>query len=124
MKRILVILSFALICAFSAEGQGLQSAGFSPESSLADRAVDNSNQVRLYPNPVVDYLTVQIENFDLQEATFELHSLIGNEVRINPQGMGDGHYQIYLKDFPKGYYFLVVKDKRGNFKKAYRFLKN
>ena len=55
---------------------------------------------------------------------FELNSMIGNKLIIDPEELGYGKYRISLKDFATGYYFLIVKDEDSRFKKAYKFLKN
>ena len=41
---------------------------------------DVSKQVKLYPNPAVEYLTVKFETAQAKTATFTLHTIIGTEV--------------------------------------------
>ncbi len=84
---------------------------------------NDQNKIELYPNPAVDYLIVEISNSSISNAEFELHSIIGNKIIIQPEKIGVSRYRIPLKNLVSGYYFLVVKDDFSRFKKAYKFLK-
>lgn len=97
----------------------------SAETAFYNHNVDlNKNRIELYPNPAVDYIVVHIDNSTLENAEFELHSLIGNEIKIEAEEIGNGRYRIPVKNYATGYYFIVVKDENTRFKKAFRFLKN
>lgn len=120
-----IILSFALILSFFVKGQnGSDLALQASEASIFSQNSLQENQIELYPNPAVDYLIVEISNSSINNVEFELHSMIGNKIRIEPENIGDHRYRIPLKDFSSGYYFLIVKDEFSRFKKAYKFLKN
>lgn len=82
------------------------------------------NEVDLYPNPAVDYLTVQISNMNLANVSFEIRSLLGSRMNVIAEDLGNGKYRFPVKEFSTGYYFVVVKDENRRFKKAFRFLKS
>ncbi|MEM6736003.1 MAG: T9SS type A sorting domain-containing protein [Bacteroidota bacterium] len=111
MRNKLIILSFA--CLF-----GLY--GFSQNS---DNEFSQQLEINIYPNPVVEYLMVQI-NGEVENATFELNSMIGNHLKIQPEEIGYGKYRIPVKKLAMGYYFLIVKSEEKRFKKAFKFLKH
>jgi len=111
MRNKLIILSFACLLAFSASSQS-RNLGENQETEIS-----------IYPNPAVEYIVVQIEG-EMKNAEFELNSMIGNKLRIEPEEVGEGKYKIPVKKFATGYYFLVVKDEEKRFKKAFKFLKH
>ncbi|MEP1094475.1 MAG: T9SS type A sorting domain-containing protein [Cyclobacteriaceae bacterium] len=111
MRNKLIILSFAIALSFTALGQ--------------DTGNDLSQEAKIsvYPNPAVEYIVVEFDS-SLKDATFELNSMIGNKMTIQPEELGFGKYRISVKDFATGYYFLIVQDKVARVKEAVRFLKN
>lgn len=82
------------------------------------------NHIITYPNPAVKVLNVQISNSTLENIEFELHSIIGNQMSIRVEDLGNGKYKIPVEGLATGYYFLVVIDEEARFKKAYKFLKD
>lgn len=94
------------------------------ESALVQQpTLDPINKIEIYPNPAVEFLIIQIQKSELQEIEFEMHSLIGNTIKIQPEEIGFDTYRINVKEFSTGYYFLVVKDEVTRYKKAFKFLK-
>ncbi len=92
--------------------------------SLAQGGTDvvQDSQISIYPNPAVEFITVQVDG-KFENTAFELHSMIGNKLQIKPEEIGIGKYKIQVKDLATGYYFLVVKNEAQRFRKAYKFLK-
>ncbi len=82
------------------------------------------NQIEVYPNPAVEFLIIEIKDSDLSKVEFEMHSIIGNTIKIEPEEVAKDTYKISVKSFNSGYYFLIVKDEYTRFKKAIKFLKN
>lgn len=111
MRNKLFIISFTFALSFSALAQ-------STENDPVQEA-----RINIYPNPAVEFIVVELDN-TLENVGFELNSMIGNKITIQPEELGYGKYRIPLKDFATGYYFLIVKDEEARFKKAYKFLKN
>ena len=125
MYNKLIIATFGLFLSMSALAQEANDNVVSTETAFYNHNVDlNKNRIELYPNPAVDYIVVHIDNSTLENAEFELHSLIGNEIKIEAEEIGNGRYRIPVKNYATGYYFIVVKDENTRFKKAFRFLKN
>ena len=111
MRNKLFILTLASFLAFSGFSQGV------------GESLDQQPAISVYPNPAVEYLMVQVDS-DLKNAKFELNSMIGNKLVIQPEEMGNGKYRIPVKQLATGYYFLIVKNEDKRFKKAFKFLKN
>ena len=69
--------------------------------------IDNSQKIRLYPNPVTDFLYIET---DLTEVySIELTTLNGQ--LIFSTGMEDYHHQIDLSPYPRGVYFISIRSK-------------
>ncbi|CAD5291016.1 MULTISPECIES: T9SS type A sorting domain-containing protein [unclassified Imperialibacter] len=82
------------------------------------------NQIEVYPNPAVEFIVVEIKDSNLKKVEFEMHSIIGNTIRIEPEEVAKDTYKIPVKTFNSGYYFLIIKDDYTRYKKAIKFLKN
>ena len=118
MKRFTAILIF-LIGSFTLVAQD------QAESLIEDGpSLIVSNKIEVYPNPAVEYIIVEIEAGNLVDTRFEIHSLLGMQMTIAPEELGLGKYRIPVKEFSRGYYFVVVRDDQTRFKKAFKFLKN
>lgn len=124
MNNKVFIASFCMLLSLATFGQQGSGAAIETESGLNVESLNPTNKVELYPNPAVEYLVIQIKNSTLENVRFELHSIIGNDLAIQPEDLGDGKFRIQVKDYASGYYFLVVKDELARFKQAYKFLKN
>lgn len=120
MNNKIVISAFCLILAFSAVSQDASERA--PENAFA--SVIQENKIDIYPNPAVEFLVIQVSNSTLENIEFELHSIIGNQMSINVQDLGQGKFRIPVENFATGYYFVVVKDEEMRFKRAYKFLKD
>lgn len=94
------------------------------ETKLANANISLKPEVSFYPNPAIEFLIVEVSADQLKDAKFEMHSIIGNEMKIEPEKVAEGRFKIKVKDFAPGYYFLVVKDDKTHFSNAYKFLKN
>jgi hypothetical protein len=91
--------------------------------SGGDRLIDPRSDVKLFPNPAVEFLIVEINSEELSNISFELNNIIGNTFQIRSEALGHNRYKIYVKDLNPGYYFLTIKDANSSYKRAYRFLK-
>lgn len=126
MHNKLIISAFALLISLGTLAQtgDTDDVVVSAENNFYNQELDPHNRIEIYPNPAVEYVIVEIKNSTLSNTEFELHSIIGNEIKIVPEEIGSGRYRIPVEEFATGYYFLVVKDEVARFKKAYKFLKN
>ena len=109
---------------YCALAQNQQNQNLRTESPIIQQAsIDIKNQIEVYPNPAIEYIIIEIQNSNLVDTEFEMHSLIGNQINILPEEIGLNRYRIQVKDLSTGYYFLVVKDEISRYKRAFKFLK-
>ena len=118
-----IALFLLLLSPLSVVAQQLADMGGNdvPASTVEAKLI--TNQVELFPNPVVSHLFIEIYHSDLKNPTFELHNIIGNEFDIEVEELGPMKYRISMEAMGAGYYFLVVQDESTRFKQAYKFLK-
>lgn len=124
VKTMLFIMS--LFWAANSYGQNVGEKNvYAKETLLAQiHPEESKNQIELYPNPSIDFVIVNIQNSDLQDVKFKLHSIIGNTVEVEAELIGKDKFKINLKENSSGYYFLIIEDEFTAFKEAYKFLKN
>ncbi len=121
IRQIYIALIFCLACLV---GFG-QAVSADPEKVVTiNDQLDNKTAIEVYPNPAVDYLIVQVDITALSDVEFEIRSLLGSEMLVVAEDMGNGRFRFPVKDFSTGYYFVIVKDETARFKKAFRFLKS
>src|SRR5688572_1428648 len=116
MKRLLlslVLVASALIGAFAQ----------SYPATFSERQED-PKIVRVFPNPVVDFIHVKVEYAKAQNLKLTLHNIIGNEMRIESKFFDKTKVVIPLKDFPPDIYLLQKKDAETVFQTFPKFLKN
>lgn len=123
-KSILYLI--CLLFSIDTYGQNLgENIVYAGETLLAQvDPVDVKNQIEIYPNPSIDFIIINIQNSELENVKFKLHSIIGNTVEIEAEVIGKSKFKIDLKEYSSGYYFLIVEDEYTAFKEAYKFLKN
>ncbi len=112
---------FAGTCAFAQEGNNSQDPD--EQDIIVQDFLDKANRIDIYPNPAQEYLIVQITNSNVQDLKFEIRSLLGQEMIVVPEDLGNGKYRFPVKDFAVGYYFVIVKDTQGIINVANKFLK-
>lgn len=83
----------------------------------------SANRIELYPNPAVEYLTVEIKESTLKKPVIVLHTIIGNSISIKPEKLSENKFRVNVQDLPDGYYLVSVKDPGTNFNRTYKFLK-
>jgi hypothetical protein len=115
MKKILLTLILLLGFGILAIAQNVES----------NRLTANSleSRVELYPNPTIDFVTVEIVNPAFINYEFAVYSVIGTPMNISFEELDDRKYKFHVADLKEGYYLLVVKDKSGRFVKTTKFLK-
>jgi hypothetical protein len=92
-----------------------------PESTPTDPL--QFKQVKLYPNPATEYLTVKFEAPVAKDSKFTLHNIIGNELETETEVVDDYEVKIKVKDLSSGFYLLLVRHEQLGLKGAYKFLK-
>ena len=79
--------------------------------------------VSIYPNPAVEYLTVE---FDLEEelnVSFQLYNILGTQLTVKPEKEDENLYKLDVRTLNDGYYMLVMKQEGTNNTRAFKFLK-
>jgi hypothetical protein len=84
---------------------------------------NNPNKIEIYPNPSVEFLFIKVGDENLNNIQFELHSIIGNQIKTEAEEIRAGVYRIPVAQLTKGYYFIVLTDEENRFKQAFKFLK-
>lgn len=92
-------------------------------TTFLNTMLEAENQVEIYPNPATTNLFIEIKNSTLEQVEFEMHSIIGNKVEVDPEEVSDSKYRIPINELSTGYYFVVIKDSPTRFNKAFKFLK-
>ena len=117
MKNFLLVL---VIGTFSL-GSYAQSGSDFP--SFGDELLVQKNKIEIFPNPSVDYLNIHIKNSDLKSTLMTVHNIIGSKFEIEVEITNENQYRIDVRDLPRGYYLLSVKDATTKFSKTFKFLK-
>jgi hypothetical protein len=89
-----------------------------PEPLVTGVEDAESHLITLYPNPVRNYLTLQVP--DQASVYFSIYSLTGQQVAV-PAIQSSGDLQVDVRVLPSGLYVLKGTSKNGNFYR--KFLK-
>lgn len=81
------------------------------------------NKVSMFPNPTTEYLSVRIDESNVNQPRLTIHNIIGNVMDVTVEEVGDNEFRIKVKDLAPGYYLLAIRDDQGYFKETYKFLK-
>ena len=88
-----------------------------------DERLNNINEIKLYPNPTVEYLHVRINNSTIKSPKLIVHNIIGNVVETEIREVGVSQYSVKVKDLAPGYYLIAIRDEHGTFAETYKFMK-
>ena len=81
--------------------------------------------IDLYPNPSTHYINIKFENNRItDDFLLSIHSLIGNRVDFISEKIDDSQIRINIENFDRGFFFLIVDDKKTSRRKIVKFLKN
>jgi len=81
--------------------------------------IEHDSGIQIYPNPVKDWLTINLNNTNGVKSITIL-DVLGHE-RAEQQVSGS-EAKFYVGNYSSGLYFLTIKTEQ--FKKTYRFIKN
>lgn len=126
MKKVLLLL---LLIVLSVSGLMAQSSSDNQTqkprefSFFEDKVLEPRSDIKLFPNPAVDYLIIELKDPSMVSVNFELNNILGNTYSLKSEKMSGNRYKFYVKGLAPGYYFLTVKDANTGYKRAYRFVK-
>ena len=116
------ILILAMCFATFAFGQDVNGGGQDDTASAGQELSVKAIDVDVYPNPAVDFLVVQLsDSRESDNVKFQIRSLLGTEMIVTPENLGNGQFRFPVKDFATGYYFVIVEHDVSRF--AIRWLK-
>ena len=78
---------------------------------LEIEGTDISNKISIYPNPVIDFLTIEVDGIDLRNISI-LNSY-GQEIKIIPVEDNIVSKTIDLSSLNKGIYFIKISSQNG-----------
>jgi hypothetical protein len=116
MNRVLLSLVFVLAAASFAAAQ-------TPSSGVIAERIDLSKSVQVFPNPVIDYVHVKVESIKAEKIKLILHNIIGNEMPIETEVVGEHELRVRIKDLSSGYYLLAIREEETGFRGTYKILK-
>lgn len=90
---------------------------------LNKESLQVETDIELYPNPAVEFLTINLKNSKLEDVQFEVYNIIGNKLSFEMDAINSNSYKINVKEFNPGYYLLIVKDPVTRYNKAFKFRK-
>lgn len=117
---LLLVFGFFLLLASSTVSRAQE---VFPRAETPYSQVKESAGVALFPNPARDFVTVSLEDLELENPTFEVYSIIGNNMELNYEQNANGTYSIDVRGIRPGYYILIVRDNDTLFRQALRFRK-
>lgn len=93
------------------------------QEGVENAGVDLSKQVKLFPNPAVEFLSIKFETPQAKKANLDLRNIIGNHLEAESEIVDDYEIKLKVKDLPTGLYLVVIKNDETGLKGAYKFLK-
>lgn len=103
---------------------GLTLAQSRPDSQPpAAQEMNLTKSVHLFPNPATEFVDVKLDHFPAEKVTLSVHNIIGNELQVEKEVLGDHLIRVKVKDLVACYYLLAVKDEDSKFRGTYKFLK-
>lgn len=86
-----------------------------------DNVTDTDMEINVFPNPVTNNITLDIENLEQQKLTYTLYNLQGKTITRNQ--LTGNSTTIKMEDLPKATYFLKITD-NNTVIKTIRIIKN
>ncbi len=111
--RILLLGAFLMLCV-SVSAQDVNN----PAVAKSDKV-----KVEVFPNPTSDYLTVDLSKLDLKSPKIEIRNIVGSQMRLDVEKLEDKKHRVDVKEYPPGYYLVLVRDDRSKFQQTVRFSK-
>ena len=80
-------------------------------------------KVEVFPNPTTDFITVDLSKLDLKSPKIEIRNIIGSKMDMSIEKLEGDKHRVDVKEYPPGYYLILVRDDRSKFQQTVRFSK-
>ena len=121
MKKI--VLLFFVGCVLASVNASFGQGQTGELERFTNEELTPANEIKLYPNPAIEYLKVRISNSTIKAPRIVIHTIIGSVVEADIRPIGASEYMVKVKDLSPGYYLVAIRDDQGSFKETYKFLK-
>lgn len=121
LLRIVIILTL-ILSAFKVQGQGVPE-NVAAEQQFSNEAISIDQRISFYPNPVDEFLHINLGELDLKNVEFELYNIIGSDMTIEVEKLNNAEFRVNMKEYGSGYYLIVIKDEVKRYNKAFKFQK-
>lgn len=101
--------------------QGFQQ-GYFEITSVGD-LIDNDFKIKIYPNPVIDFVWIEVETQKSKNAVVEIYSMDGKLVYNKKWDFVDGPQQINVNSLGSSQYILRVTESSGKILQAFKLIK-
>jgi hypothetical protein len=81
-------------------------------NSINDKAIPNSEESILYPNPASDYISIDLSFLRMQESKIKIYDVVGECVLSVETGLRPVSTKIDVSALPAGVYFLKIGNKK------------
>jgi hypothetical protein len=78
-------------------------------------------QIKIYPNPMTDYITIQQMETDLQKGTINFINHLG--ITVKTSSIFGSQTQIQISDLPNGIYFVKIISDNGDYLHTQKIIK-
>jgi hypothetical protein len=101
--------------------QGFQQGYF--EITAIDDPLSNRIDLKVFPNPAIDYINILIEDKDVKNVKLELYNLEGKLI-YNEQWENSGSaHQLQLSNFSSSQYILKIFDDQSGKVQSFKIIK-
>lgn len=103
--------------------QGFWSKMVNDDTLSIETFVESSEDISVFPNPVVDILKIKFKVNSASNYTIELYNINGQQIiKLNPS-FGGQIKQIDINHLPNAVYLLKISDKTSNYQKSIKIIK-
>lgn len=107
MNLLKYILIFTVLSSSSAVAYSDNTVPYLEANDIS--VIEILNKAEVYPNPAEDFIYLKINDKNLSEAIdIEVMSIIGTEMDITHEKIGEGLYKINIKSIPSGHYYVML----------------
>ncbi|HBH25603.1 MAG TPA: hypothetical protein DDY13_19570 [Cytophagales bacterium] len=122
MAKLLRIVIILFLLTHYIQGQNVPE-NVAAEQQFPNEAISIEQRISFYPNPVDEFLHINLGELDLKNVEFELYNIIGSDMPVDIEKLNRAEFRVNMKEYRSGYYLIVIKDEVKRFNKAYKFQK-